>query len=226
MSRLAPNRTISTERILIRRRNAVPKGIRGQQPSLTHETFIPLRLPLFVDLERKRVLVVGGGNVAASKLTTLLATGALVTLVAPQICPAALMQGVSIRRRRFRPADLKGIWFVVAAATSAVNAQVALAAGRRRVFVNAVDDPANGSANFAATIRRGDLVLAISTGGTVPAMARLMREALETLLPADIEQWMSLGQSERERWLRERIPMNERLPLLAAAIQRLHGDSR
>ena len=193
-------------------------------PGSTHS--IPTRLPLFVDLNRKRILVVGGGNVAASKLPTLLATGALVTLVAPQICPAALVVGVSIRRRPFRPSDLKGVWFVVAAATHAANAKVARAAERRRIFVNAVDDPTNGSANFAATIRRGDLVLAISTGGTVPAMARLMREALELLLPTDIEQWMSLGQSERERWLRERIPMNERLPLLAAAINRLHGDPR
>ena len=187
---------------------------------------IPTRLPLFVDLNQKRILVVGGGNVAASKLPTLLATGALVTLVAPRICPAALVAGVSIRRRPFRPGDLKGVWFVVSAATHAVNAQVARAAERRRILVNAVDDPRNGSANFAATIRRGDLVLAISTGGTVPAMARLMREALELLLPTDIEQWMSLGQSERERWLRGRIPMNERLPLLAAAINRLHGDPR
>jgi len=206
MSRLAHNRLSST------------------RP--THAASIATRLPLFVDLNRKRILVVGGGNVAASKLPTLLSTGALVTLVAPQICPAALFEGVSIRRRRFRPSDLKGVWFVVAAATHAVNAQVARAAVRRRILVNAVDDPTNGSANFAATIRRGDLILAISTGGTVPAMARLMREALELLLPPDIEQWMSLGQSERERWLRERIPMNERLPLLAAAINRLHGDPR
>jgi len=182
------------------------------------------RLPLFVDLNRKRILLIGGGNVAASKLPTLLATGALVTLVAPQICPAAILEGVSIRRRPFRPSDLKGVWFVVAAATHAVNAQVARAAERRRIFVNAVDDPKNGTANFAATIRRGDLLLAISTGGTVPAMARLLREALEFLLPTDIEQWMSLGQSERERWLHEQIPMNERLPLLAAAINRLHAD--
>ena len=67
----------------------------------------PTRLPLFIDLNRKRILVVGGGNVAASKLPTLLATGALVTLVAPQICPAAILEGVSIRRRPFRSSDLR-----------------------------------------------------------------------------------------------------------------------
>ena len=88
-----------------------------------------------------------------------------------------------------------------------------------------MDDPANGSVHFAATIRRGDFVLALSTGVTVPAMARLMREALDSLLPTDIEQWMALGQAQREQWLRERTPMNERLPLLAAAINRLHGDT-
>jgi siroheme synthase-like protein len=91
------------------------------------------------------------------------------------------------------------------------------------VFVNAVDDPSNGSAYFAATIRRGDFVLAISTGGTAPALARLMREALEQVLPVDIEAWISLAQTERVRWMRERIPMAERFPLLAAAIMKLYG---
>ncbi len=181
------------------------------------------RLPLFVDLHQKKVLVVGGGNVAASKLPALLATGAHVTLVAPQVIPAAIQEGVSIRRRCFRDADLDGVWFVLAAATPAANARVARAAKRRRVFVNAVDDPANGSAYFAATIKRGDFVLALSTSGKAPAMARLMREALETVLPEDIEEWLSLAKTERERWLREKIPMSERLPLLVAAILARHG---
>jgi uroporphyrin-III C-methyltransferase/precorrin-2 dehydrogenase/sirohydrochlorin ferrochelatase len=181
------------------------------------------RLPLFVDLRHKRVLVVGGGKVAASKLPSLLATGAQVTLVAPQVIPAAKADGVSIRRRCFRDADLDGVWFVIAAATPATNARVARAAKRRRVFVNAVDDPVNASAYFAATVKRGDFVLALSTTGTAPAMARLMREALEALLPEDIDEWLALAKGERERWLRDKIPMSDRLPLLVAAILARHG---
>jgi uroporphyrin-III C-methyltransferase/precorrin-2 dehydrogenase/sirohydrochlorin ferrochelatase len=180
-------------------------------------------MPLFVDLSGRRVLVVGGGNVAVSKLPALLSAGALVSLVAPDINPGAMRDGVAIHRREFRASDVDGVWFVLAAATHDVNAQVARAAEERRVFVNAVDDPSNGSAYFAATIRRGDFVLAISTGGTAPALARLMREALEQVLPVDIEAWISLAQTERVRWMRERIPMAERFPLLAAAIMKLYG---
>src|SRR5512142_801423 len=82
------------------------------------------RLPLFVDLSHKQVLVVGGGNVAASKLTALISAGALVTLVAPDVVPEAVREGVVIHRREFRATDVDGVWFVVAAATHEVNAQV------------------------------------------------------------------------------------------------------
>jgi uroporphyrin-III C-methyltransferase/precorrin-2 dehydrogenase/sirohydrochlorin ferrochelatase len=161
--------------------------------------------------------------VAASKLPSLLATGAQVTLVAPQVIPAAIHDGITIRRRCFRDTDLDGVWFVLAAATPAANARVSRAAKRRRVFVNAVDDPRNGSAYFAATIKRGDFVLALSTSGTAPAMARLMREALESVLPEDIDEWLALAQHERQQWLRDKIPMSDRLPLLVAAIMARYG---
>jgi uroporphyrin-III C-methyltransferase / precorrin-2 dehydrogenase / sirohydrochlorin ferrochelatase len=182
-----------------------------------------LRLPLSLSLERKKVVVVGGGQVAAAKVPAVIATGAIVTLVAPRIVPTAICEGMTILRRRFRAADLDGAWFVVAAATPAVNARVARAANRRRIFVNAVDDPPNGTAHFTSTIRRGDLVIALSTGGTAPAMARLLREALEVLLPPDIDKWMSTAQAERNRWLRKQVPMTRRVPLLAEAICRLYG---
>ena len=189
----------------------------------TTHTRASLRLPLSLNLEGKKVVVVGGGHVAAAKVPAVIATGAIVTLVAPRIVPAAICDGMTIRRRRFRAADLDGAWFVVAAATPAVNARVARAANRRRIFVNAVDDPANGTAHFTSTIRRGNLVIALSTGGTAPAMARLLREALEVLLPPDMNKWMSTAQAERNRWLRKQVPMARRVPLLAAAICKLYG---
>lgn len=194
----------------------------SQNSASPHELATNSRLPLFVDLRQKRVLVVGGGAVAASKLPALLAAGALVTLVAPQVLPEAAIEGIEIHRREFLPSDVDGVWFVLAAAPPMVNAQVAHAADERRVFVNAVDDPANGSAHFAATIRRGDFVLAISTGGTAPAIAKLVREALQEVLPSDLDSWMSLAKAERARWMRERVPMADRLPLLAASIIRLY----
>jgi uroporphyrin-III C-methyltransferase / precorrin-2 dehydrogenase / sirohydrochlorin ferrochelatase len=182
-----------------------------------------LRLPLSLSLEGKKVVIIGGGQVAASKVLAVVATGAIVTLVAPRIVATAIRDGMTILRRPFRAADLDGAWFVVAAATPAVNARVARAANRRRIFVNAVDDPSNGSAHFVSTIRRGDLVLTLSTGGTAPAMARLLREAIEVLLPPDLDRWMTMAQTERRRWLRSQIPMARRVPLLAAAICGLYG---
>src|SRR5687768_9978490 len=100
-------------------------------------------LPLFVNLAGRRVLLIGGGAVAASKLTQLLAAGADVSVVSPEVHRDIERAGVSIARRGFQPSDLDGAWLAVAAATPEVNRLVASAAADRRLFVNAVDDPAN-----------------------------------------------------------------------------------
>ncbi len=207
----------------------VHEGAREVPLSLDVETAPPSaseRLAVFLNLAQRKVVVVGGGNVAASKLPAIVAAGAVVTLIAPRVVPAAVIPGMTIIRRHFREKDLDGAWFVVAAATPAVNARVAHAACRKRIFVNAVDDPKNASAYFASILRRGDLTLAFSTRGKVPAMARLLREAVDDLLPTDLENWLELAKTERQRWLRERVPIQERLPLLAAVISRLymHND--
>src|SRR5262245_44000349 len=99
--------------------------------------------PAFLDLRSRRVLVVGGGPVAASKLGALLDAGADVTVVSPDVVPEIERSGVAMVRRRFEDADLDGAWWVVAAAPREVNEQVVAAAEARRVFVNAVDDPAH-----------------------------------------------------------------------------------
>src|SRR5580693_8400987 len=101
------------------------------------------RLPLFVDLAGRRVLLVGGGQVAAAKLVQLRAAGAEVRVVAPAVCEEVARAGVPVERRAFEAADLDGMWLVVAAATPDTNRCVAAAAEARQVFVNAVDDPAN-----------------------------------------------------------------------------------
>ncbi|HUK33295.1 MAG TPA: NAD(P)-dependent oxidoreductase, partial [Vicinamibacterales bacterium] len=124
-------------------------------------------LPLFLNLEGRRVLLVGGGRVAAAKLQQLLAAGAAVDVVAPAVVEeierTASSCGVQIERRPFAPADLDDAWLAVAAATPEVNREVAIAAEARRVFVNAVDDPANASAFLSGVIRREGVTLAVST---------------------------------------------------------------
>src|SRR5262245_65734061 len=102
--------------------------------------------PVFLKLRGRRVLLVGGGRVAAGKLEGLLADGATVTVVAPEIRAELVRPGVTIVRRAFDPADVDDVWYVVAAAPAAVNKQVLDAAESRHVFVNAVDDPAHASA--------------------------------------------------------------------------------
>src|SRR5262245_16935692 len=109
-------------------------------------------LPLFVNLAGRRVVLVGGGRVAAAKLAQLRRADAEVVVVAPQVTEEIEASGAVVQRRRFVPADLDGAWLAVAAATPEVNRAVAAAAQSRRVFVNAVDDPANATAFMSGVV--------------------------------------------------------------------------
>jgi len=178
--------------------------------------------PLFLKLHGRRVLVVGGGPVAASKIDALLAAGADVTVVAPDMRPEIERASVTRWRREFSPDDLAGIWLVVAAATPPVNREVATAADSRGVFVNAVDDPPNASAYLGGVVRRGGVTLAISTEGHAPALAGLLREALDAVLPPDLDRWMAEARAIRPRWLARGVPMAERRPQLLRALNALY----
>ena len=183
--------------------------------------------PAFLRLEGRPVVVVGGGPVAASKVPALLGAGARVTVVAPRQVPG--LDGLPIRqvRRPFRAADLDGAWWVVAAATPAVNRRVRRAADRRRVFVNAVDDRANATAFLGAVLRRGEVALAVSTGGTAPALAAVLRDALEELVPGDVAAWVEVARAERARWQAEGVPLSgRRSRLLAVLARQAQGGAR
>jgi uroporphyrin-III C-methyltransferase/precorrin-2 dehydrogenase/sirohydrochlorin ferrochelatase len=179
-------------------------------------------LPLFLTLKGRRVLLVGGGPVAAAKLRQLLAVGADVRVVAPAVDASIESANVTIARRPFEPADLDGAWLVVAAATPEANREVATAAEARRIFVNAVDDPPNASAFLGGVVRRDGVTIAISTNGDAPALAGLLREAVDAILPADLETWMDQARRERLIWRRDLVPMDQRRPLLLAALNRLY----
>ncbi len=169
--------------------------------------------------------MVGAGPVAASKLGALLDAQARVTVVAPDVVAEIAAAPVDLLRRAFEAADLDGACFVVAAATPDVNRQVAADAYARGLLVNAVDDVENASAYLGAVVKRAGVTLAISTDGEAPALAGLMREALEALLPDDLDAWMSTARDARRRWLADRVPMAERRPLLLEALVRLY-DAR
>ncbi len=178
--------------------------------------------PVFLHLGGRSVLIVGGGPVAASKLRGLREAGAIVTVVSPEVCPAIRDAGIRLLQRPFDPADLDDAWLVVAAATPEVNQQVAALAGSRRLFVNAVDDPANATAYLGGVVRRGGVTLAISTDGAAPALAGLVREGLEAILPDDIGAWVTVARRSRREWRVRRIPIAQRRPLLLRAINRVY----
>ncbi len=180
--------------------------------------------PTFLKLGGRRVLLVGGGPVAAGKLHGLLEAGATVKVVAPAIVPGILSASVETALRPFQPADIDGVCFVVAAAPPDVNRQVASVAHERGVFVNAVDDIASASAYAGAVLRRAGVTIAISTDGEAPALAGLVREALEALLPDDLDGWMACARDARRQWLEKEVPMHERRPLLLNALNDLYAQ--
>jgi len=182
--------------------------------------------PAFLKLAGRRVVVVGGGPVAAGKIAGLAAAGALVEVVAPEIRPEIEATGVTIHRRAFEPADLDGAWYVVAAAPPDVNRAVLAAGNARQLFVNAVDDPEHASAYAGGVIRRSSVTIAISTGGRAPAVAGLLREALDAWLPGNLDEWMAAADEARREWKRQGVSMEERRPQLLQVLNRLYDKKR
>jgi len=178
--------------------------------------------PAFLRLNGRRVVLVGGGKVAAGKLQGLLAEGAQVTVVAPELRPELEQPGVMIERRGFEDRDLDEAWYVVAAAPHEVNRRVLEAAERRHLFVNAVDDPPNATAYAGGIVRRDGVTIAISTDGRAPALAGLLREALDAWLPGELEEWMLAADQARLAWKRDGVPMERRRPMLLETLNSLY----
>jgi len=184
--------------------------------------------PVFLKLEGRRVLVVGAGPVAAGKVRPLVDAGARVTVVAPDVVDeiATMAPPVAIVRRPFEPGDVDGVWYVVAAAPPEVNRAVAHAAEARCLFVNAVDDLESASAYAGGIVQKAGVTLARSTDGEAPALAGLLREALEMLLPEELDKWMASAQEARRGWLAQGVPMAERRPMLLQALNELYARKR
>jgi siroheme synthase-like protein len=190
-------------------------------------------LPLFLNVRNRTVLLVGGGPVATAKLRQLTAVGARVRIVSPEVSAemAELVvrggqsdagTGPSLALRPFEPADLDEVWLVVAAAPPIVNEAVAALAEARRIFVNAVDDPAHASAFLSGVVKRDGVTVAISTSGSAPALTSLLREAIDAVLPDDLGRWVWRARAERIAWRRDGVPMGERKPLLLEALNKLY----
>lgn len=180
--------------------------------------------PVVLKLEGLRVLVVGGGAVAAGKAWSLLEAGAYVRMVAPEVRGTLIHPNLELQRREFDPLDLEDCWLVISAATPEVNRRVAVEARERRTFVIAVDDVSNCTAYGAAVVRRAGVTLGISTEGVAPALSGLLREALDRLLPEELPAWTAVGRSLRENWHRDGVPQAERRPLLLRALNEIYDE--
>lgn len=153
--------------------------------------------PLFVDLTGRRVVVVGGGRVAERKVRQLLDCRAEITLISPIVTPRlrAWHRAGRLRwqPRRYRRSDLRDAWLAISATDQpTVNHRMATDARRRRILANIVDDPARSSAIAPAWFRRGALVVAVSTGGASPSLARQLRRTLSKEIGRDYAAYVAL----------------------------------
>jgi len=143
--------------------------------------------PVFLDLRGRRAVVIGGGAVAEQKVRGLLAAGAHVTVVSPDMSPGladlARRSAIELRRRRYHDHDLAGAWLAIAATDDrAVNEAVYAEAERLGVPLNAVDDLEHCSFIAPAIHREGDITVAVSTGGKSPALAVRLRQRIARLV--------------------------------------------
>ena len=149
--------------------------------------------PIFLNMTGRRCVVIGGGRVAGRKVEALINVGAEVTVISPRLTRSLrswVGEGKLVHlRREFRPGDLKGFEIAFVATNNVeVNSTIAREGKNRRVWVNAADDPAHCDFILPSILRRGDLVVAVATGGTSPALSRAIREELESYFTEDYTQ--------------------------------------
>lgn len=153
--------------------------------------------PIFVNIAGQQCVVVGGGSVALRRVEGLIAGEAVIRVVAPTTEPGiealAAAQSLNWLRSRYGPEHIEGAFLVIAATDDpAVNASVCSDARRRGVLSCCVDDPAAGTFTVPALIVRGDLSIAITTGGASPTLTSVLREELAERFGPEWVQWAAL----------------------------------
>jgi precorrin-2 dehydrogenase / sirohydrochlorin ferrochelatase len=169
--------------------------------------------PIFLKIAARPCIVIGAGSLAESKIDSLRAAHAEVTVIAPvasaRIVDLAAGGEIAWKQREFVAGDLTGYFLVVAATNdAAVNRAVYNEATEKNVLCNAVDDPPFCDFYFPSVVRRGDLQIAISTSGASPALAQRLRKEINAQLPLDVGDWVTdLGNLRRE--VTQMEPLNE-----------------
>jgi precorrin-2 dehydrogenase / sirohydrochlorin ferrochelatase len=156
--------------------------------------------PINLVIEGRRCVVVGGGPVATRKVEGLIAAGAAVVVVAPQICDPIRALGVEVVPRPYRRGDLDEAWLaIVATDDPEVNRTVRADAEAARVWVNAADDPPACSFTLPAVVRQGPVMVTVSTAGHSPALASWLRGQVAAQLGPEIgllAEWLSEAREE------------------------------
>lgn len=180
--------------------------------------------PLFLELQSRSCLIIGGGEIASRKAAALLKCGAHVKVIAPELSSGlkklAKAGRVSWRKRRFRPADLAGMELAVAATDdSAINRLASREARRRKIWINVVDQPELCTFILPAVVRRGRLVLAVSTGGASPALAKWIRKDLETRYGPEMGKLLAGAARARKNVLKSVPGLERRKQLFEKALK-------
>jgi len=181
--------------------------------------------PIYVKLEGRSVLVVGAGKMAEGKIQGLLDTGATIRVVAlrasERVQEWAKSGAITLEQHAFSPVDLNEVFLVIVATPSSfVNEMVFLEAQARRVLCNVVDVPHQCDFFYPAVVRRGDLQIAISTGGQSPSLARRLRQQLEHQFGPGYADWVAeLGKTRREVLRSDLDPEDKRFLLESLASQ-------
>jgi precorrin-2 dehydrogenase/sirohydrochlorin ferrochelatase len=170
--------------------------------------------PIFLKIAGRPCIVIGAGHLAESKIESLQAAHARVTVIAPagteRIAGLAAAGEIDWHQREYTPGDLTGNFLVIAATNApAVNRAVFQEATEKNILCNAVDDPPFCDFYFPSVVRRGDLQIAISTAGASPALAQKIRKDINEQLPLDAGDWLTdLGNLRREVLAAE--PLNDK----------------
>ena len=165
-------------------------------------------LPLNIDVRGMTVLVVGGGNVAGRKIKSLLEAEAAVTVVAPELSPEivrlAAAGAVNLKSGFYEPCDLHDAFLVVAATNDPeTNRRIAADASLRGMLVAVTDEPGSGNCTFPALLRRGNLEVSVSTNGTCPGFAAVVRDLLASVIGEEYGSILAALALEREKLLTE-----------------------
>ena len=180
--------------------------------------------PIFLDVEGKRCVIIGGGKVAYRKAKSLTEAGAKITIVSPEICgelkKLVEKHKIKVISKKFDEKDLKQAFLVIGTTSDPeINEQIYRAAAKRSILMNIVDRREYCNFIVPSFVRRGKLMIAISTSGASPALARKIRENLENLYGRGYDDFLELMTMAREKIIEEISNIKNRRKTFEALIE-------